>query len=197
MEYKIILGYATIVIQILSYVIYFRGILKGETKPHAFTWLVWSFINVIAFAAVVVAGGGIGATVLAINALACLAISVIGFKQKRVDYDLYDWWALIGGLIGTFLWWLTKDPLYAVILVSLSDAVGSIPTLRKAYYFPFEENALSFGICLISYPLAILALENLNLTTYLYPVVIILVDIVLLVLILVRRRKIPLSTLPN
>ncbi len=190
MEYKIFLGYLAVVIEIFSYVVYLFGIWKGKTKPHAFTWLVWGTLNIVAFVAVLISGGEAGSWVLGVNALFCFLISGIGFWQKHVEYDKYDWLALTGALFGAFLWWLTKNPLYAVILVALSDATGSIPLFRKAYRAPFEENITAFAIGMIYYPIAILALNTLSLTTWLYPVVVFLLDGALVALVFVRRLKI-------
>lgn len=189
MEYKILLGYSAVAIEILSYAIYFIGISRGKTKPHAFTWFVWGVINVVAFAAVLVSGGEAGSWVLGVNALACFVISIIGFIQKHVEYDRYDWFALAGALIGIFLWWLKKSPLYAVIFVSFSDAIGSIPIFRKAHRAPFEENITAFAIGVIYYPLAILALESLTLTTWLYPALVFLLDGALVLLVFYRRKN--------
>ena len=187
-EYKIYLGVLAVIIQLIGYTVYFTGILKGRTKPHAFTWLAWGIINIVAFLAVFFSGGAAGSWVLAVNIVACLSIASIGFWQKRVRYDLYDWMALAGALIGVILWQITDNALYAVVLVSLSDAVSAIPTLRKAYYLPFEENGLSFFIGILSYSTAILSLEVLSVTTWLYPATIIFVDSLLVILILLRRR---------
>ena len=189
MEYKIFLGYAAVAIEIISYLFYFKGIASGKTKPHAFTWLVWGVLNVVAFAAVLVAGGEAGAWILGVNALACLTISGIGFYQRHVEYDVYDWLALLGALVGVYLWWLTSNPLYAVILVTIADGVGSVPIFRKAYRAPYEENVPAFAVGMLYYPLAILALESLTLTTWLYPAFVIVLDGALVWLILVRRKK--------
>ncbi len=189
MEYKILLGCLTIGIQVISYGIYFLGIFKGKTKPHAFTWFVWAVINVIALVAVLISGGGAGSWILGTNVLACSVIALIGLIQKHVSYDKYDWMALTGALIGIFLWWFTKNPLFAVIFVSIADIIGSVPTFRKAYRLPFEENATSFAISAINYPISILALNILTITTGLYSAVIALIDLVLVILILVRRKQ--------
>ena len=110
--------------------------------------------------------------------------------QKHMDYDKYDWLALVGALIGIFLWWLTKNPLYAVILVTIADATGSIPIFRKAYRAPFEENISAFAIGMVYYPLAILALQSLTLTTWLYPALVFLLDGALVILTFIRRKLI-------
>ncbi len=188
-NYKILLGTTGTIVHLSSYLFYFWGIYKEGTKPHAFTWLVWGILNGIAFPAVLLSDGGIGAWVLGTNTLACLIVAFIGFRQKHVVYDTYDWWALVGGILGGVLWWITSNPLYAVILVSISDTVAIIPTMRKAYKNPFEENIPGFTMSIPGYILSIFALEKLSVTTWLYPVVIIIVDILLVVLIVTRRKQ--------
>lgn len=188
-DYKDFLGYLATLVAFGSYAIYFWSIFTGKTKPHAFTWFVWGTLNAIAFAAVTVAGGDKGAWVLAVNVLACYAIAGIAFFQGRVVYDRFDWLALLGALIGMLLWWRTSNPLYAVILVSISDTVGFVPSFRKAYHLPFEENATSFAVGLTYYILAIFALKSLTLTTWLYPAAIILLDSAFVFQILIRRKQ--------
>jgi hypothetical protein len=189
MEYKTLLGYLAVAIELISYAIYFWGILKGKTKPHAFTWFVWSVISIIGFFAVYVSGAGAGSWILGVNAVLSLIIAFIGFRQKHVIYDKYDWTALFGSLAGALLWWLTDNPLYAVILVAISDVVALVPTVRKAYKLPFEEHPFSFSIGAISYPISILALSTLSFTTWFYPAIVALADATLAILILVRRKK--------
>lgn len=195
MEYKILLGSLAVGIEIFSYIIYFIGIWRGKTKPHAFTWLVWGTLNIVAFLAVLFSGGEAGAWVLGVNALACFSISAVGFIQRHVEYDKYDWLALAGAFIGIFLWWLTENPLYAVILAAISDGVGSIPIFRKAYRAPFEENIAAFAVGILYYPMAILALRSLTLTTWLYPAVVIVLDGALVLLIFIRRKQFQLDSL--
>lgn len=196
-EYKLILGIAAVGIEILAYGIYFWSIYKGDTKPHAFTWFVWGVLGAVSFAAVLVSGGEAGAWVLGVNALFGFIIAGIGVYQKHVEYDLLDWLALLGALLGIYLWWLTSNALYAVILVSISDALAFGMTMRKAYRSPFQENASSYGVGIIYYILSIFALGSLTLTTFLYPLVIIILDLVLVGIIVVRRKSVKTESAAN
>ncbi len=189
MEYKIFFGYIAVFVEFISYFVYLHSIYKGHTKPHAFTWFVWGILGSVAFAAIAVSGGESGSWIFLVNAFFCFLISGIGFWQKHVEYDLHDWAALLGAIVGITLWWYTHIPLYAVILVSLSDFVGIIPSVRKAYRFPFEENLLSWFLGFLYYPLGILALESFTVTTWLYPAVIMLADAFLILVIILQRRK--------
>src|SRR3989338_2948165 len=189
MEYKLILGALAVILQILSYGIYFLGIYRGKTKPHAFTWFVGGVINVIAFAAMIISGGGAGSWSIGVNTVLCFAVAGVGLYQKAVQYDLSDWLALAGGILGAILWGITKNSLAAVLLVAVSDVIAFVPTFRKAYRLPYEENASSFALGTINYIIALFALQTFTMTTWLYPAEIIVVDAALVILILIRRKK--------
>jgi hypothetical protein len=46
---KEIFGAASLILAVVSYVPYVRSIFVANTKPHAFTWLVWGAVMAIAF----------------------------------------------------------------------------------------------------------------------------------------------------
>lgn len=189
MDYKIVLATIGIVIGFVSYAAYFRGIFFGRTKPHVFSWCVWALINWTAFFAQFVSGGGAGAWITAANAGLCTAVAAIALFRGEKNITKSDWISFIGALAGVVAWILTKNPLAAVILVSLVDVFAIMPTFRKAYHKPYEENAFAFGIDLIKFVLELFALEVFSLTTALFPIVILVNDSLLVGMILVRRKN--------
>ncbi|MDO8626818.1 MAG: hypothetical protein Q7K39_05225 [Candidatus Magasanikbacteria bacterium] len=188
MDYKIILAAVGIVIGFVSYASYFHGIFTNKTKPHIFSWLVWATINWTAFFAQIVKGGGAGAWITATNAFLCTLVMVLALSRGEKNITKSDWYSLVGASAGIIGWILTKNPLTAVILVSLTDLFAIYPTFRKAYIKPFEENAFAFGIDLIKFILELFALKSFNLTTALFPITILINDSVLVTMILVRRK---------
>ncbi len=62
-------------------------------------------------------------------------------------------------------WYLTSDPLWAVIILTTVDVIGFGPTFRKAYNHPFEEQLTFYAIFVVRNVIAILALEQYSLTT--------------------------------
>lgn len=188
-DYKNILGSIAVTLALLSYAVYFLSIYKGQTKPHGFTWFVWGTLSAVGLGAVWVSGGGSGTWVIAVNMIACYTVATIAFLQHRVRYDRFDWLALLGAFLAMFLWWLTNNPLAAILLVSISDVTGAIPTIRKAYKFPFEENPQTFIFGIAYYIFSLFALQDFSFTTSLYHFAIIAVDIVIILVVYLRRRK--------
>lgn len=187
--YKVIIGVIAAVIALLSYIPYFRNMFSGKTKPHAFSWLVWAVLLSIGFAAQVVENGGAGAWVAGSTAFLCFAIFVFAlFKGKR-DFPLFDWLCLLGAGIAIAIWRMTNDALIAVILVTLIDALGFLPTFRKAYHRPHEDTITTFGLNGLGFFLSLFALETYTVATWLYPASLVLTNSLFVLLVAIRRKQ--------
>ena len=91
-------------------------------------------------------------------------------------------------LLSLPLWYWTSDPLWAVVLLTAIDVAGFGPTVRKAYQFPYSESLLFFALLTLRNVLVMLALENLSVTTLLFPAVMLVICVFMITLIAYRRR---------
>ncbi len=196
-EYKSILGYLSTLVAIVAYVIYFRQIFSGKVKPHAFSWFIWALTTGIIFVAQIVKGGGAGAWVTGLTALACFVIFVLAlFKGKR-DFAKIDWVFLASALSAIVLWWITRDPTLSVILITITDTIGAFPTFRKSYYEPNQESATLFGLNSLKFVVALFALGSYTITTWLYPAILVLTNAIIVLLILVGRHQQKVTDFPK
>lgn len=189
MEYKIILGYLSVVVALIAYIPYFRDIFNGKTKPHVFSWLIWGLINVIAFFALLVSHGGAGAWVTAVTALACLTIATLSFQNGEKSFSTFDWICLAGALLAILMWIMTSQPLLAIILVSITDAIGFVPTFRKSYYKPHEETVATYALSVLKNVSALFALGSFTFTTMLFSSYLVLANTALVSMLLIRRKQ--------
>lgn len=188
-DYKLYLGSVAMVIGVVSYVPYFRDIFLGTTKPHAFSWLVWSVITGIAFAAQIVEHGGPGAWVTGFTTVTCLMVFVCAlFKGSRV-FLLIDWLSLTAAFGALGLWWITKEPTLAVIMLTLVDALGFVPTYRKAFSKPHEETLSLYVLSSLKFGIAIAALEVYTISTWLYPASLVVMNMTFVMMVMARRQK--------
>ena len=188
-DYHVVISLVASVVGIVSLVPYFRDIFRGTTKPHVFTWLVWSLSLVIVFFAQAVEGGGVGVWATGIEALACFVIAVLAFSRGEKSISPVDWMLFVTALFGIVLWQLADSPLLAVILIAVVDVVAFAPTFRKAYWKPDEETASAFVFSAVRWALVLVALESLNPTTALYPITVGISDALFVVMLLLRRRQ--------
>lgn len=192
MGLKTFLGIAATLMALVAYVPYFRNMLAGRTRPHAFTWLVWASLTAIAFAGQVVEGGGPGAWVTGFTAAVSFVIFGYALWQGRGtqrDIVLVDWLSLAGAALALVLWGVTDNPLTAVLLITVIDALAFVPTFRKSYRRPWEETAVTYSLSGLKFVIAIFALEQLTPTTWLYPASLVLMNGLFVGMLLVRRRQ--------
>lgn len=190
MTFTLFIGWATIVLGLLTYIPYFRSIYNKQTKPHVFSWLVWGLLGAIAYFAQLSDGAGPGAWVNGVTALICFIIAGIAFSHGEKNITRYDWVTFIGALSAIPVWYFTQNALYAIILVTLIDALGFYPTFRKSWMKPGEENALTYGLSAAKYGLSIFAIENFTMTTVLYSASLVVMNAAFVGMLLWRRSVI-------
>jgi hypothetical protein len=189
MDYKIIVGGLAVVLGILAYLPYFKSIFYGRTKPHMFSWFVWFLIQGIAFFVQTLTGAGPGAWVTGLTSVMCLSVFIISLSRGEKNITAIDKVSFTGALLGISFWVITKNPLSAVIFVSIADFLGFVPTFRKSYFKPFEEATTIYALYVLVWALSLSALSSYNLTTVLYPASLLLTNGSFALMSIIRKKK--------
>ncbi len=189
-DYKIILGIIASIMTIWAHIPYFLETIKGTNKPHVFTWIIWTLLTFIAFAAQFKGNAGAGAWVTGVTGVVCILITVASFRRGEKNITRGDWITFIAGLSAIPVWMMTSNPLLAVIIVTAIDVSAVIPTFRKAWVKPYEENSFMYGFNLPRHICSMAAIQSLSLVTVLYPAALFFMNLVMYVMLKVRRTKI-------
>ncbi len=189
MDLKIALALVAIAMTAAGYFFYFRDIFAGKTKPHAFSWLVWATLTGIAFFGQTSDHAGPGAWVTAATALVSFVIFALALKKGEKDITRSDTLNLFAAGGALALWFVTSNPLLSVVLITVVDFLGFMPTIRKSYHKPHEETLVHYVLAGLKFLLAILALDNYSLVTWLYPASLVAANIFFVVMLVARRRK--------
>lgn len=193
-SYQEILGAIAFVISLWGTFVYILSILKGDTKPHLYTWLVFSILTCIAFIAQLSDNAGPGAWMVGVTALSCIATALLSIKFGEKTRTKSDKIALIASLSAIIPWLMTKDPLLSVIMVSLIDVIAMFPTIRKSWNKPYQENLPSYWIFNLKSIIALFALTNFSIVTSLFLIAIIVGNTALIAVCVYRRRIIGINT---
>ena len=189
MPYKEILSFVAIVLTLAAYIPYIRAIFSGAIKPHVFSWVIWGATTLLAFLAQLEANGGVGAWPIGVSGSITIFIACLAYlKRADVTITKSDWLFFVAAMSSLPLWYLTSDPLWAVVMLTTVDVLGFGPTIRKAYHFPYSESLLFFGLFAVRNLLVMMAFENYSMTTLLFPAVIATVCVLLMMMIAHRRR---------
>ncbi len=172
-----------------SMVLYVLSIIKGETKPHMYTWFIWGLVTLVVTASQYTGGAG-AAILFSITVIFnCFLIATLSFFKGNKSITLSDNLCLLFCIIAILLWPLTKIPLWSLLIVTVIDMVGYIATIRKSFQAPHQENLICFFLFGLNWTFATLAIENYNMLTAFYPICMIIFSFGLVGYLIIRRHQ--------
>lgn len=131
-----------IALTLIGYFPYVSALIRGKIYPHVFSWVIWSFVTVSVFSAQLYDGAGAGSWHMVITGMVTIFVAILSYyKTSVIHADKLNWSILIFALSALPIWFITSNPLWAVIILTVVDTLGYIPTIRKSYIRPYEESA--------------------------------------------------------
>jgi len=181
---------AAIILSFAGFYPYIRSILRGQTRPHVFSWVIWSITTLIVYFAQAADKGGAGAWPTGVTGLITVYVAWLAYKKKSdIRITHWDWFFFGLALASIPAWHYSSNPFLAVFLLTATDVLGSIPTFQKAYRSPFSENLVFYLIMGIRSLVSIYALESYSWTTVLFPAVLTIMCAILIAILAVRRKN--------
>jgi len=151
---------------IVSYIPYIKNMIKGKTKPHVFTWLLWSIGSLIMFVGQRSDGAwawsrwNLAVSVIAIR---IVIYSLLHKGQKYITtHDRVLFWLAILAII---VYLLTDDRRRSVMLINIVDTLSFIPTIRKSRSDPHTETMSLYMISVFKFMIVIAATAQYSFVT--------------------------------
>ncbi|PJZ44781.1 hypothetical protein [Leptospira brenneri] len=173
-----------------AYIPYIKGIRFGNIRPHVFSWIIWGVTTFIVFFAQIAGNGGVGSFPIGVSGIITFLVAFFAYR-KRGDIEIThsDWFFFGLALSSLPFWFYFSDPLAAVVVLSLADILGFVPTFRKGYILPNSEPLGFYLIFLFRNILAMFALAEWNVTTLLFPGSAGIACVVFVVMVKIRKTK--------
>lgn len=151
---------------------------------------MWGVLTAIAFVAQLHDHGGPGSYVTGGTALISFVIVGLAIWNGEKNITLSDKLNLAGAFSALLLWFFTDSPVLAILLISLIDFLGFLPTIRKSYAKPYEETLIHYVLAGLKFVLAIIALDHYTIVTWFYPASLVAANLLFVGMLVVRRRQI-------
>lgn len=191
MNIKIVFTILSTIIGIIAFFPYLKDIFSFKTKPHVYTWLIWSITQATAVLGVWYGGGGWGTLSLLVFTILSFSIFLFSIKYGTKDITKIDTIILVIALFAILVWWQLNKPIISILIITIADVLGYIPSFRKSYKDPWSETLISWAGFVLSNIFAVLALREYNLLTTIYLVIIMLSSASLFLFCFIRRRFVP------
>jgi hypothetical protein len=184
-----VLGVLAGVVGIADTIPYVRDTIRGSTRPHRGTWLIWSVLAIVVFLSQRADGATWSLIMAAAQAVLTGAIFLLSIRRGEGGLSPADVLMLTlagGGVIG---WIVADEPVIATACVVAADLIGAAMMVPKTYRDPGSETLATFALASLSGALATGAVGTLDPSLLLYPVYYCLANGALAVLIRQRRRR--------
>src|SRR3989344_6302690 len=171
MDWHLILGISAGLIAIGATVPYILSIVRGETRPNVVSWSLWTVIVLITALAQVSAGASWSILLLIGTLIAnfsVLVLCVFGYGYRK--FELADKICLALALVALLFWWVTSNPVVAIILAVTADGIAYLTTYLKVYRNPSSESYFYWAILVVADVLALLSVTTINIANALFPI---------------------------
>jgi hypothetical protein len=163
-------GIAAGIVSILGYVPYILSTIRGKTKPNRASWWIWTAVGIVIAASYY----SVGARdtlwlVLASSVFGPLIMAVLSFRYGEGGLTPFDRACLASSATGIFLWWFFSTPALALFMGITSDAIGYLPTMRKAWHNPLSEDKLTWLMFWAGGMLSLFAITTWSVEMAAYP----------------------------
>lgn len=99
---KEIVGSIAVILTFVSYIPYYRDILRGKTRPHIYSWSLWGLLTILLVALQIRGGAGPAVWVTTSAGLLCLGVVFLSLKNGKKDITTSDTITAILSLVAIF-----------------------------------------------------------------------------------------------
>jgi hypothetical protein len=183
-----VLGVSAGVVSLVDPLPYIRDVVGGRTRPHRGTWLIWSVLSAVAFAAQWAAGGGWSLLMIGVQTVSIGVVFLLAIPRGVGGVSVPDVALIAVAGCGVVGWLVLSEPLVATVCVVLADVCGVLLMLPKTWRDPWSETASTFVLAGVSGLLSAGAAAATAPELLVYPVYFALANGVTAGVILTRRR---------
>jgi hypothetical protein len=166
---------------------YVRDTLRGTTRPHRGTWLIWGVLAVVVCFSQRADGASWSLIMAGAQAVVTGLVFILAIRRGEGGMSAVDAVMIaiaIGGVVG---WLLADEPIVATACVVAADLIGAAMMIPKTYRDPHSETLATFSFACVGGALAAGAVGAADLALLLYPIYYCLVNGAISALILHRR----------
>ncbi len=168
-----LLGVLAGLVGVFDTVPYLRDVMRGSTRPHRGTWLIWSALAVVVCLAQWADGASWSLIMLLTQAVLTTAVFAVAIVHGQGGTTIIELVLIAVAGAGVAGWLLSGEPLVATVCVVAADLIAAAMMVPKTYHDPGSETLATFVYASIGGALAAGAVgvaDNAGATLLLYPI---------------------------
>jgi hypothetical protein len=169
-EAVVVLGLAAGLIGVLDTIPYVRDTLRGSTRPHRGTWLIWGVLAVVVSLSQYADGASWSLVMAGVQAVLTTLVFVLSIRRGEGGVSRADITMIVIAGAGVIGWIAADEPLVATACVVAADLIGAGLMVPKTYRDPHSETLVTFAFASLGGALAAGAVGAIDVSLLLYPV---------------------------
>ena len=170
LELVVVLGLAAGLIGVLDTIPYVRDTLRGSTRPHRGTWLIWGVLAVVVSLSQYADGAAWSLVMAGVQAVLTSLIFLLSIRRGEGGVSAADITMIAIAGAGVTGWIVADEPIVATACVVAADLIGAGLMVPKTYRDPHSETLITFVFASLGGALAAGAVGAIDVSLLLYPV---------------------------
>ncbi len=169
-ELVVVLGLAAGLVGVLDTIPYVRDTLRGATRPHRGTWLIWGVLAIVVCLSQHADGASWSLVMAGVQAVLTSVIFGLSIRWGEGGLSPAEMVMIAIAGAGVVGWVVVDEPLVATLCVVVADLVGAAMMVPKTYRDPESETLVTFAFASLGGALAAGAVGAIDVSLLLYPV---------------------------
>lgn len=186
---KELFGIVAVILTFVGYIPYIKSILRGKTKPHVYSWFVWTINTSLVLILQITNNAGAGAFMTVALLMCSALVFLLAARAKhKTRITRGDTISMIIALTALVFWVLVQQPLLSLFLVVIVDLFAFFPTVRKAWIDPYSETPVFFVITTVRFGFSLAAITSYGMLSTFYPAMWFVLNGAFASMLILRRR---------
>lgn len=177
----------SIIVGFISPLIGISSVIWGGFRPQRMTRLLIFLLSLLFVGTLLAQGDRNGIYIAVAQLFGSLVILLLSIRKGVGGWSPLDRIVLLLTLLSLVVWKTTDNPLLGLIMSTVTDFIGFVPTIVKIWHLPESEEWKFYMSDVVSSSLSLMSLTSYTLATTTFPSYILFINALGVALILGRR----------
>jgi hypothetical protein len=168
---------------------YVRDTVRGRTRPHRGTWLIWGILAIVVCVSQRAEGASWSLVLTASQAVFTAFIFALAIRRGEGGMTAFELSLMAVACAGIAGWVLAGEPVVAVACVIVADLSAAAMMMPKARRNPHSETLATYALASVAGALAAGAVGAVDVSLLMYPVYYCLANAAMALLIFTWRQR--------
>ena len=178
----------SVIFAFITPIIGITSIFRWEYKPQRMTRFLVLVLAGVFLVSLFIQDAGVGFYLATVQFIWASIYFGLSFKYWMGWTSSLDISVLIGVILLGIVWYLTNNPLIALVMSMIIYVIAFSPTFIKTWHYPYTESWLFYGCDVAAALISLVALWNIFILNALFPCFVLFLNLTMVMIIVLGRK---------